>query len=450
MNTQDNDITIRTSLSHRGYSLVKVSYMLFAVFFIYCFSTADWFSIDLSLFGFPIIILIIGISHFILLAFETNPATKFFKFLFKGRPVGFYRTWVKLHGVACNESENIETETGDDSATTNGGTYRIQSENAAFSYGLKKIRLSVVSELELSIWGNLIIKSNYAQGKADHSFEPDVVAKLPLGAVNQADQSQFINVIKEASPAVHLNKRLEKRLDSKIVKGEELVKSLGALFLSFVLLDLGYATGYFLEIEKHYYLSQAIVRRSDFKKDVTDESERLKLAKSELDKADKMMDNRLGISIVQRALFDHGSAVGGIMQARAEALWSLGKPKEAIESLEKAHQLYPKSLKLMIELARWKYIQGDLEGCKAILEKAIKEHDEDLLPCLYVIAADKNLNLDSAEIEKKCNQYVLDLDEIVFGEEPSWPPGGNRFLSERIYRDDVVFLAKLLLGVEIQ
>ena len=131
-------------------------------------------------------------------------------------------------------------------------------------------------------------------------------------------------------------------------------------------------------------------------------------------------------------------------------MWQLEKYDEAIKSLEKAHELYPKSLKLMIELSRWKFVRGDIEGSRKVLKAAMEEHDEALLPCLYAITADKKEPKSDTEIENICKSYLEKLDENVFGAEPWWPPGGNRFLSERLYRDDVIFLGKQLLDIEIK
>lgn len=104
----------------------------------------------------------------------------------------------------------------------------------------------------------------------------------------------------------------------------------------------------------------------------------------------------------------------------------------------------------MIELSRWNYELGDIEASREVLTKALEEHSEDLLPCLYMIAADKKDLKSDTEIENLCKSYLDKLDENVFGDEPWWPPGGNRFLSERLYRDDVLFLAKQLLDIKIK
>jgi hypothetical protein len=42
--------------------------------------------------------------------------------------------------------------------------------------------------------------------------------------------------------------------------------------------------------------------------------------------------------------------------------------------------------------------------------------------------------------------YVQRLIDIAFGDEPLWPPGGNRFLHELIYLDDATFVFDRLIG----
>lgn len=348
METQSKNLgdtpVIETCLSHRGYSLVKVSYVLFAFIFVYWFSDSSWFDYDLSLIGFPIIVLIMVLSHFILLLMESKYGTSAYGWILKGKPLVFYRKWICLH--SCNLP--IKSDTNSDTDNNSSHSALPHDGSAAFSIGKKRISLMAIDELELSIWGNLLVKSkaNFGQlTKAEElsaSYEPDVLAKLPIGAISQAQINAFVSLVKEYSPNVTLNQRLSKKLDSKIVKGEELVKSFGAIFLCFVLLDLGYSTGYFLEMQKHFFLSQAVLVREDIFESIKGQESRKEKALEEFQAGESLMNNRSSISVVQKALFDHGSAVGGVYQARAEALWQFNKYKEAIKSLEIAHKLYPK------------------------------------------------------------------------------------------------------------
>lgn len=380
--------------------------------------------------GLPIILFFLLVSHFFLTFLETRLSARIFSFLFKGRPPVFYRKWVTLVGT--------DTDSGGNNAP---------DRFSALAYGLKRVQLDSVDRIDLTIWGNLILKSSRLQGDIDPeegSYEPDVVAKLPLGAASLVVLKEFIEALKQANPDLEMNKRLTRKLESKIVKGEELIKTLGAAFLLVVLLDLGYSTSHFLEMQKHYYLTSSILQKSAVLKNADKE-----LAAREFERGEEMFRQRIPVSLVQRALFDHGSAAGGVWQARAEALWNLEKRREAVEALTKAHELYPKSLKLMVELARWKYRIGDLKGSRDVLEQALEEHTEDMLPCLYMIAADKKDAKSKDVIRDKLKKYLDDFDEKVFGEEPWWPPGGNRFMSERFYRADLIFLSETLLNMDL-
>lgn len=432
--TDSSGVTVlKTSISHRCYGLVKVSYGLFAVLFIYCFSDPSWFGLPISVIGLPIILLFLGIAHFILIFLESPGGVRLFAPVFKGVPPVFYRRWMEVYS---GDTENDTT--------------------AAVVYGLKRVRLDLIDSLELTLWGSLLLKSVSIQGRLSEAetervgaYQSQILARFPLGAASQADQKVLVELLKKLKPELDVNQRLQKRLDSKIVKGEELVKTLGAAFLFYVLLDLGFATSSFLEMQKHYYLSQSLLRTEEVLPEVKGEKARRERAEQEFDRAEKMLAGRLPISLVQRALFDHGSAACGVWQARGEALFYLGKKAEAIKSLEKAHKLYPRSLKLMIELARWKLETGDTSGCRSVLTKAIEDHGEDLLPCLYMIAADKKENQGADAIRKQCKEYLSGFDENVFGTEPWWPPGGNRFMSERYYRDDLLYLSKALLDMDL-
>lgn len=433
--TDSSGVTaLKTSISHRCYGLVKVSYGLFAVLFIYCFSDPSWFGLPISVIGLPIILLFLVLAHFILLFLESPRGVRLFSPLFfKGAPPVFYRRWMEIY------SDDTENDT-----------------TAAVAYGLKRVRLDLVDSLELTLWGSLLLKSVSIQGRSSKAeaarvgaYQSQILARFPLGAASQADQKTLVEVLKKLKPDLVVNQRLQKRLDSKIVRGEEMVKTLGAAFLFYVLLDLGFATSSFLEMQKHYFLSQSLLRTEEVLPEIKGDKARRKRAEQEFARAEEMREGRLPISLVQRALFDHGSAACGVWQARGEALFYLDKKDEAIKSLEKAHKLYPRSLKLMIELARWKLENGDTAGCRSVLARAIKDHEEDLLPCLYMIAADKKDNQGALAIRKKCKEYLNGFDENVFGSEPWWPPGGNRFMSERYYRDDLLFLSRVLLDMEL-
>lgn len=323
-----------------------------------------------------------------------------------------------------------------------------------FRFGLQRIAFEAIDELSLTLWGNLLVKSKAVSGKSfeehgDRSSQNiiQVVARLPIAAVDQRELKEFATTVIKYRPEVVLNKRFEKRIDSKMVKGEELVRLLGAAFLCFVLLDLGFSTGFYLEMLKHYHLCQlqarAIENKSTKNKNADNESYLLK-ARSEFERADNMRLQPMWFSLVHKALFEHNSAAGGVWQARAEGQWYMGFRKDAIESIGKAHQYYPQSLKLAIEYARWLAIEGRLAESERVLSFAIEEHEDEFLPRLYmlVLSAQKE---DIPGLMNLYRKYCQDLDTDLFGRQPWWPPGGDRFLSQRWYREDLHFLLDRLL-----
>ncbi|MGE0263491.1 MAG: tetratricopeptide repeat protein [Candidatus Obscuribacterales bacterium] len=401
---------IGTSISHRAYALVRTAYALFAVVFIYFFVDSSWFSLNLSWFGLPIILLILGIAHLLLLAFESDTVTGLCQWLKGGTPAIFYRTWLNLE-----ELEQVQEVTAD----------------SALWLGRRQIRLAAIESLELTFWGNLMVRTDAASGPDSRGKRVlPILARLPVGAVDLVRLKEFVEKVQKARPDVAINRRLEKRLASKIVRGEEMVKLLGAVFLLYVLLDLGFSTGFYLEMLKDYHLARKTEKISD--------------ARRSYAIAERMRLTPMSLSLVHRALFERGSAASGVWQARAEALWDTEDRQGALESIARAQEYYPQSLRLAIERARWLAIAGRRKECREILEKSIEKHDDSFLPRLYMLV----LFAEGKDVERVrglYKQYCRDLDEDVFGEEPWWPPGGDRFLSQRWYREDMHYLMDRLL-----
>jgi hypothetical protein len=142
---------------------------------------------------------------------------------------------------------------------------------------------------------------------------------------------------------------------------------------------------------------------------------------------------------VKRTVLSKGVATAAIYQARAEALWYLGKRDQAIASLDKALEFYPKSLRMHLELARWFIVTGKSGEARKIISQMIDEHVDVLLPRLYMMVLTKQSG-DEVKAKRYYEIYSDMLDLKVFGEEPWWPPGGNRLLKDSWSRDDVHFI----------
>lgn len=449
---------IKTSLSHRGYSLVKMSYPLFGLTFIDMFSSESWFGTDISWLGIPVIIAILVSSHIFLLFLQTDRAAQLFSPIKKGKPPALYLDWLEIddpevpqpagEGTGTADAKGNAAQDGDvnaaaGNANTADGDANAAAGNAnmAVRLGLRRLNLSCVDELHLTIWGNLIFKSRSLCGSiiknGKETIEADEVFKVPFGIISSQDQKKFVELVRKVRPDVVLNKRLTKRMGAKLVKGEDYIQALGAVFLLFVLLDLSFSLFGYLEMLKQYHLAQ-VAARAAIGSSMPDDAKRDE-AEKHFAKAEQMLENPPGISIVKRTILHKGFSTGAVYQSRAEALWYLGKRDDAIKSLETALEYYPKSLRMHLELARWLALNGNLREARKVLSKMSHEHEDVLLPRLYTLV----LFSKEGQVEKVKRFYEIYSDQLdlqVFGDEPWWPPGGNRYLNDSWSRDDLHFL----------
>lgn len=407
---------IKTTLAHRGYSLVKMSYPLFALAFLSLFSSSTWFDFDIFWLGLPLIVAILLASHIFLLFLQTDRAARLYYWIFRGKPPAIYLDW-----LAITESDN--------------------PRDTSIRLGLRNLYLKYTDELHLTIWGNLIFKSRAMTGSRVEDgkdiIDPDDVFKVPFGVISSNEQKKFVEMVQSVRPDVVLGKRLAKKLSAKLVKGEDYIQALGAAFLMFVLFDLSHSMFGYLEMLKHYHLAQVVARSDMPSQSVRDEN--MKKANHDFEIAETMLKSPPGISLVKRTVLDKGMATAAIYQARAEALWYLEKREQAILSLDKALEYYPKSLRMHLELARWQIACGKTAEARKIISQMIEEHDDVLLPRLYMMVLTQQSG-DLVRAKRYYEIYSDMLDLEVFGEEPWWPPGGNRLLKDSWSRDDVHFI----------
>ncbi|MGH9550313.1 MAG: tetratricopeptide repeat protein, partial [Terriglobales bacterium] len=254
-------------------------------------------------------------------------------------------------------------------------------------------------------------------------------------------------------PDVVLNARLRKRLDAKDVKGTGLIQLLGSVFLLCVLFDVGFSTFNYLEMLKHYYQSNysAVV---DKKMDV---------AKTEYDQAEDIRTHPLPISWVSNLLLSADPVTAampdtkkglpdvraGVQEARADALWAMGRKDEAKEAVAKAIELSPKSFRISLRMARMLAATGNKSKAQAQIQEAMTKHKDTFLPQLYMIALkhdETGQRTGTAPDQQLYKAYMDKLDEDLFGEEPNWPPGGDPFLHDIWYKEDVQFVFDRLVG----
>ncbi len=438
---------IKTSMAHRGYALVKMSYPLWGLLFLNLWFSNGWFETDMTWFGLPSIVAVLLTSHIFLLFLETDRAAWIWRFFLKGKPPVLYENWLTVVQV---EPDSLPVRQGEgppgaaSQAEESDTVYR--SMQSAVYLGLKQIDLSCVDELHLTIWGNLVFKSRRICGSLEKNGVvvniADDIFKVPLGVISTDQQRDFVELVKSVRPNLVMGERLTKRLSAKMVKGEDLVQSIGALFLAFVLLDLGHSMFSYLEMLKQYHLAQVEARQVMPSPD--EQKTARQRAEQHLAKAEAMRESNPGISLVKRTVLDKGLATADVFSARAEALWYLDQKEEAIKSLKTALKYLPKSMHLHMELVRFLALSGEEKEARSVLSAFIATHEDALLPRLYMLSI-LRAGGDEANVDHFYEMYSEKMDLDVFGEEPWWPPGGNRFVDDNWYRDDLHFVFDRIL-----
>lgn len=394
---------IPASWSHRCFTLVGSTFLIFEFIFVSLYGSDSWFGMDISGLGVPAILASLFISHYFLRFQESPYGCHFFSPIWKGRPPIVYWNLVKL------------------------GKEELQ-------YGGKYIKLSVIDELFLSFLGNLVIRSRAVCGNIPK--QADELCKLPLGAASPESQKAFIELLRSYKPQLITNKRLEKRLATKVLPGQTFVQCFGALFMVVILFDLGASTFAFLEMNKEYYLSMIDSRTG-----------KMDTAIRHFEAAEKINDRPFPYSWVNNKLLRQGVVAAGVHQLRSETLWDLGRKQDSIDEARKAVETAPDNFRMYLRLARILADNGDMVGSRAAIRQAIKHHKDSLLPRLYMLAELAGMQK-PAQAERFYQLYLDELHDLVFGDEPWWPPGGNRFLHEVFYSDDVTFVFDRLLSTK--
>jgi tetratricopeptide (TPR) repeat protein len=321
------------------------------------------------------------------------------KFRCKGKPPFVYRRWLSL-------------------------------SDSGIIFGIRQVSWAAIDGLALNFFGNLLIQSRAICGP--NSLHPDVVLAIPFGLAAPEAQKAFIDQAQRKNEKLLLNRRLIKRMGSREPKFAPAVSLIGPVIMLLVLLDLGNSTCAYLEMVKNYYLAQSQARAGN-----------LSQAREHLVKADWQLAHPQMLSLVNIKLLREGSIAAGVHQARAEALWYMGLKAEAVKEARQVTTLAPKQYRNWLFLARLLADTGKEKQARACVDMAVDLHDEALLPRLYVLALlaqDKHSARDYYQIS------LADLKEKVFGDEPNWPPGGNRFLGDLFFTDDIRFVYDRLIA----
>jgi len=438
--------SIKTSPAHRAYTLIKFAYPLFGyAIFIVFWGSDFWFAQDLSGYGIAIVILVLVIAHLGITMLESERCCRFFIPVLNGRPLLSYFKWLELVDFP-EESAGDKAEPIAGNETAASTLDDKQSRQPYIQSGLRRISIASIDELHLSFFGNLVFRSralcgslpdaNAARKQANPSS--DVVLKLAYSAISTDQAKSFIQTLQRLRPDLYINKRLQKKLANKIVKGEDYVNLVGALFLVFVLFDCGYSLAVHLEMLKHYYLAQLDARQGTV--EFRQEAERHLLS------ADQIIDTPRPLSVVTRLLLNRGLFLGTTYQAKAETLYYLGKRKEAIALLQKAVQQYPRQLKwhTRLKLVRWYLEANEDRQARALLLELMDELEDKLSPRLYMLLAVER-SAGPARADRFYDIFMDQFDVDVFGDEPRWPPGNVCYLTDYWTRDDLHFLLPTLL-----
>jgi hypothetical protein len=382
MNASSNEFReLPASKGHQLLTLIGFSFIFFEIIFVFLYSDKFWFSLDIRWLGIPAILIIAALSHFILLGLQSKTICALVSPLWKGKPLVAYTRWLSV-------------------------------DEDGFTYGIRHIKWSAVDEMFLTLFGNLEIRSDAFSGP---------VFKFPFGYSSQHDQRIFFDLAKQRNPQLRANPRLEKRIDSPIVKGQNVIQLLGAAFMGVVLIDVALSLFMYLEMLKHYYLAQT--QRSN----------------AELQQADYIHEHPIPISWVTNGFLRGKGSAATVYQARANTSIALGDLKSALADTDKAIQSTPDSFRLYLLKARILTQQGNTDKASQAIKQAIEHHQNSLLPKLYLVVNDQD--------PKSAYQSALnELNQSTFGDEPRWPPGGNNPLSETFYSDDVHYVFDRLIN----
>ncbi|MBY0550269.1 MAG: hypothetical protein K2W95_23530 [Candidatus Obscuribacterales bacterium] len=418
-----------TSLGHRLFTLVGFTYSLFAFVFFFLYSQTSWFGCDLSALGLPAVLLLVVVAHFIVCFIESDRVCRWLSFIWKGKPVICYRKWLTLNG-------------------------------SGITYGVKHVCWSAIDEIELTWLGNLVLRSRAVCGTAEK--RPDIVMKIPYAAGDQVHKNELVKKIREHQGQATLNPRLQKSIDSPVLKGQAMVRLVTSALMFLALMDVGFSLFYYLELLKNYYLAElhaTIALREFYEVEIPkddrieggnvnvlaekamklSQEENLRLAHANFQRAEQLTDHPFPLSWVSAKLLQSSNVAAGIKLDRSNVLWLLGNREKAISETRLALKQQPGNFNLELRLVRLLEESGQHKEAMEAMKTAIEDHEHSLLPKLYDLAL-KSSEADSAG---KSEHYKYFLDRCylqTFGLEPWWPPGGDRMLREVFNSWDLRFV----------
>lgn len=389
-----------TTTTHRLYTLLGATFVVFEGIFLVLWSNDFWFRINLVLLALPTLAVACLIAHLFLCWQESRRSISLLSWLFKGQAPISYRRWLSF-------------------------------DEQGITVGQRRLIWSAIDGLTLTIFGNLQVRSFALTGPSVK--EPEVVLKLPFGAASVAHQIELVSTAKKHKQTLLTNQRLEKAVSAKPHKGEVILRNLYAAFVVLLLCDISFSTFSYLEMMKQYHLAQSAAKAHELDK-----------AQMYLRAAEAIQDNPPIFSYTTPKLMKDGAVAAGGLRARAETLYALGDTQGAIEAAEKAQKAQPMSYKSSLLLARLFAREGKIAEARSQVITAIDLRADELIPYLYMMALYCQMDK-RPQAERFYRQSMNTLLDEVFGEEPLWPPGGNRNLHELFSSEDVNFLFERLL-----
>jgi tetratricopeptide (TPR) repeat protein len=389
---------LNTSYSYRFAVLLGSSFVIFEVVFLTLYVNDFWFSFDLSAWGIVAISLAVLAAHFLLCFIESPLGCRLARPLKHGLPLIFYRRWTAI------DEDNMRI-------------------------GSRQMLWQSMNKLHLTIFGNLKVWSDRLAGKGHY----DLILSLPFNCARRADQQRFIDAAQKGSLQLALSPRLKHYLGKKELRSTYIAQIISMAVMVVLLLDLGRGSFAFLEILKNYYLAQTETLKGHAVQ-----------AAQHLAEGDVLLSHQSPFSWINTKLFKDGLIAAVVHKARSEALWELGRKQEALSEAELAVKLNPHSFRLNLHEARILDSLGKQDQAHEQLLQAVKNRSDLLLPRLYLLSW-----LHAHETEQDVRSYyqttLNDLKDQVFEDDPSWPPGGNHFLPETIYQEDLQFVLDRLL-----
>ena len=383
----------QTTLAHQTFLGISSAFVLFEVLFLVLYGDKDWFAVDLLPLGVPAALLALAVAHVLLTWLEGPRGCRLFAFMLNGLPPVVYRKWILVNEDGFENS---------------------------LRFGNKRVVWKAVDSVELTFFGNLLLKSRQLPGaerlKTQRSGEVDenppfLLFKLPFGVAARSDQQAFVRLLLEENPLCTLNDRLQNQIEKDDPKGTNVVFLIVSIFYLFFFMDVGFATFDYLEILKHYYLAEL---------NSIQEPRDPRAAKEHFDRADSLFYHPFQFSWVTHKLLDADNTKSGIIQLRAESLWDMGKRDEAVLCLKQALELPGKNFRLHLRLGRMLTDMGREKEALATLAEAVDEKREALVPRAYtfvLLATKKEPN--PAAARRYFNIAMADFDDQVFEEEPS-------------------------------